>query len=50
MKKPKIKITLIDKAGKYGCHRGHKVGDTFDYDIEAKYVRWLCMWHFRILI
>ena len=34
MKKPKIKITLIDNAGKYGCHRGHKVGDTFDYDTD----------------
>ena len=28
--KPKIKITLIEKKGKYECHRGHKVGDAFD--------------------
>ena len=34
MSKPKIKITLVDRIGKYGCHRGHKIGDTFDYDTE----------------
>ncbi len=34
MKKPKIKITLIDRLGKYGCHRGHKVGDSFDFDTQ----------------
>jgi uncharacterized repeat protein (TIGR04076 family) len=32
--KPKIKITLIEKKGKCSCHRGHKVGDSFDYDTE----------------
>lgn len=32
MKRPKIKITIIDKIGKGGCHRGHHVGETFDYD------------------
>ncbi|WP_459130008.1 TIGR04076 family protein [Guggenheimella bovis] len=32
--KPKIKITLVDRLGKCGCHRGHKVGDTWDYDTE----------------
>lgn len=32
--KPKIKITLVDRLGKCGCHRGHKIGDTFDYDTE----------------
>ena len=31
MSKPKIKITLVDRLGKCGCHRGHKIGDTFDY-------------------
>ncbi len=31
---PKIKITLIDKKGEQPCHRGHKIGDTFDYDTE----------------
>ena len=34
MRKPKIKITLVDRIGKCGCHRGHKIGDTFDYDTE----------------
>lgn len=34
MKKPKIRITLVDRLGKYSCHRGHKIGDSFDYDTE----------------
>ena len=34
MSKPKIKITLVDRIGTCGCHRGHKIGDTFDYDTE----------------
>ena len=34
MKRPKIKITLIDQKGTMGCHRRHKIGDTFDYDME----------------
>ena len=34
MGKPKIKITLVDRIGKHACHRGHKIGDTFDYDTE----------------
>ena len=27
-KRPKIKITLIDRKGPCGCHRGHKIGDS----------------------
>lgn len=34
MKKPKITITLIDKKGDAPCHRGHKIGDRFDFDTE----------------
>lgn len=34
MNKPKIKITLVDRKGTHGCHRGHKIGDTFDYDTD----------------
>lgn len=34
MKKPKIRITVVDKLGKCGCHRGHKIGDSFDYDTQ----------------
>lgn len=34
MSRPKIKITIIDQLGPKGCHRGHKIGDTFDFDTE----------------
>lgn len=33
-KRPKIKITLIDRKGEQPCHRGHKIGDSFDFDTE----------------
>ena len=33
-RRPKIQITLTDRLGKCPCHRGHKVGDTFDFDTE----------------
>ena len=28
----KIKITLVDQKGPRPCHRGHKIGDEFDFD------------------
>ncbi len=34
MKKPKIKITFVEKIGDGMCHRGHKIGDSFDFDTE----------------
>lgn len=34
MKKPKIRITLVDRIGKCCCHRGHKIGDSYDFDTE----------------
>jgi uncharacterized repeat protein (TIGR04076 family) len=34
MSRPKIKITLIDQKGSKPCHKGHKIGDTFDFDTE----------------
>ena len=34
MSKQSIQITLVDRKGPCGCHRGHKVGDTFDFDTE----------------
>lgn len=34
----KIKITLVEQKGTCPCHRGHKVGDTFDFDRERKTV------------
>ena len=33
-KRPKIKITLIDRKGPCGCHRGHKIGDSSDFDTQ----------------
>lgn len=34
MKKPKITLTVVDQLGKHGCHRGHKIGDSFDFDTQ----------------
>lgn len=34
MRKPKIKISLVDKKGELHCHRGHRVGDSWDFDTE----------------
>lgn len=34
MSRPKIKITLIEQKGNCPCHRGHKIGDSFDFDTE----------------
>ena len=34
MHKPRVILTLIEQKGIMGCHRGHKVGDTFDFDTE----------------
>ena len=34
MKKPKITITLVEQKGEKGCHRGHKIGDSYDFDTQ----------------
>ncbi len=34
MKKPKITLTIVEQKGTCGCHRGHKIGDTFDFDSD----------------
>ena len=34
MNKPKIRITLINQIGNTKCHRGHKIGDSYDFDTE----------------
>ena len=34
MEKPRIRLTLIDRKGTHGCHRGHRVGDRFDFDTQ----------------
>ncbi len=34
MRKPKIKISLVDKKGPRGCHHGHQIGDSWDWDTE----------------
>lgn len=43
MPRPKIKITIVDRLGPKGCHRGCKVGDSYDFDTErGKYVSYGC--------
>lgn len=32
--KTENQLTLIEQKGTKGCHRGHKIGDTFDFDNE----------------
>lgn len=32
--KPRIRITLVEKLGKCGCHHGHRIGDSFDFDTQ----------------
>lgn len=50
MKRPQIKIKLVDRLGKCGCHHGHKVGDVFDYDTQrGELVRWQPMLRFLML-
>lgn len=34
VKRPKITLTLVEQLGPGGCHRGHKIGDVFDYDSD----------------
>ena len=34
MKKPQIRLTLVDKNGECPCHRGHRIGDSFDFDTQ----------------
>lgn len=34
MRHPEIKITLIDRLGTVGCHRGHQVGQSWDFDTQ----------------
>lgn len=33
-KRPRIRISVTDRRGKMGCHRGHKVGESFDYETQ----------------
>ena len=42
MSRPQIKITLIDRKGPHGCHRGHKIGDSYDFDNEPGTVVFCC--------
>lgn len=34
MKKSAIRITLVEKRGSKGCRHGHKIGDSWDYDLD----------------
>ncbi len=47
-RRPKIKITLIDRKGSTPCHRGHKVGDSFDFDTERGKLCPMAMHVFKI--
>ncbi len=45
MQRPKITITLVEQKGIEPCHRGHKIGDSFDFDLTAaNCARWPCTW------
>lgn len=33
-RRPKITIELIDQLGQMPCHRGHCVGDCYDFDTQ----------------
>lgn len=33
-KRPAIQLTITKKLGTMGCHRGHHIGETFDYDTD----------------
>ena len=37
MSRPKIRLTVVDRLGPKGCHRGHKVGDSFDFDMHVAF-------------
>ena len=34
MNKPRITITLVDQKGPHPCHRGHCIGDCYDFDSQ----------------
>ena len=34
MSRPRIRITLVERKGEHPCHRGHRVGDAFDFDTQ----------------
>lgn len=34
MKRPRLRITLIDRKGSCPCHHEHKIGDSWDFDTE----------------
>ena len=34
MPRPKITLTVVGKLGPCGCHHGHKVGDSFNFDTD----------------
>lgn len=30
----KITIDVVDRMGKHSCHRGHEIGDRFDFETQ----------------
>lgn len=33
-RRPKIRITCLGRKGEHPCHRGHRTGDSWDFDTE----------------
>ncbi|HIV15337.1 MAG TPA: TIGR04076 family protein [Candidatus Avisuccinivibrio pullicola] len=33
-RRPRITLKLVERKGPCGCHRGHRVGECFDFDTE----------------
>lgn len=33
-RRPKIRITVLERKGERPCHRGHSAGQVFDFDTE----------------
>lgn len=33
-RRPRIQLTIIDQKGELPCHRGHRIGQSFDFDTD----------------
>jgi uncharacterized repeat protein (TIGR04076 family) len=33
-RRPRLRITLLERKGPRGCHHGHRPGDSWDFDTE----------------
>lgn len=34
MGRPRLRLTVVDRLGSCGCHHGHRIGDSFDFDTQ----------------